>query len=72
MTTFTTEDRIKATQAEDKEDTQAMLREQNHTLNAEIQSLKRELKHPTDRAEPWKVAYENAMTFVRRRKGDKA
>ena len=61
MTTFTTEDRIKATQAEDKEDTQAMLREQNHTLNAEIMALKTKLAQAERRADSWQEAYHNAM-----------
>ena len=61
MTTFTTEDRIKATQAEDKEDTQAMLREQTHTLNAEIQALKMKLAQAERRADSWQEAYHNAM-----------
>jgi len=61
MTTFTTEDRIKATQAEDKEDTQMMLREQNHTLNQEIMALKTRLAQAERRAESWEEAYHNAM-----------
>lgn len=61
MTTFTTEDRIKATQAEDKEDTQMMLREQNHTLNAEIMALKTKLAQAERRADSWEEAYHNAM-----------
>ena len=61
MTTFTTEDRIKATQAEDKEDTQMMLREQNHTLNAEIMALKTKLAQAERRADSWQEAYHNAM-----------
>jgi hypothetical protein len=61
MTTFTTEDRIKATQDEDKEDTQMMLREQNHTLNAEIQALKIKLAQAEKRADLWQESYNNAM-----------
>ena len=61
MTTFTTEDRIKATQAEDKEDTQMMLREQNHTLNQEIMALKTRLAQAERRADSWQEAYHNAM-----------
>jgi hypothetical protein len=61
MTTFTTEDRIKATQAEDKEDTQMMLREQNHTLNQEIMALKTKLAQAERRADSWQEAYHNAM-----------
>ena len=66
MTTFTSEDRMKANNIEDREDRERMLREQNRILAEEIQSLKRELKHQTDRAESWKLAYESAMTFVKR------
>jgi uncharacterized protein YlxW (UPF0749 family) len=61
MTTFTTEDRIKAIQGEDKEDTQMMLREQNHTLNAEIMALKTKLAQAERRADSWQEAYHNAM-----------
>ena len=61
MTTFTTEDRIKAIQGEDKEDTQMMLREQNHTLNAEIMALKTKLAQANKRADSWQEAYNNAM-----------
>ena len=61
MTTFTSEDRINAIKAEDKEDTQAMLREQNHTLNAEIMALKTKLVQANKRADSWQEAYNNAM-----------
>jgi len=61
MTTFTTEDRIKAIQGEDKEDTQTMLREQNHTLNQEIMALKTKLAQAERRADSWQEAYHNAM-----------
>jgi len=61
MTTFTTEDRIKAIQGEDKEDTQMMLREQNHTLNQEIMALKTKLAQAERRADSWQEAYHNAM-----------
>ena len=61
MTTFTTEDRINAIRAEDKEDTQTMLREQNHTLNQEIMALKTRLAQAERRADSWEEAYHNAM-----------
>jgi hypothetical protein len=61
MTTFTSEDRINAIRAEDKEDTQMMLREQNHTLNAEIMALKIKLTQAERRADSWQEAYHNAM-----------
>ena len=61
MTTFTSEDRINAIRAEDKEDTQTMLREQNHTLNQEIMALKTRLAQAERRAESWEEAYHNAM-----------
>jgi uncharacterized protein YlxW (UPF0749 family) len=61
MTTFTSEDRINAIRAEDKEDTQTMLREQNHTLNQEIMALKTRLAQAKRRANSWEEAYHNAM-----------
>jgi len=61
MTTFTSEDRINAIRAEDKEDTQMMLREQNHTLNQEIMALKTKLAQAERRADSWQEAYHNAM-----------
>jgi uncharacterized protein YlxW (UPF0749 family) len=61
MTTFTSEDRINAIRAEDKEDTQTMLREQNHTLNQEIMALKTKLAQAERRADSWEEAYHNAM-----------
>jgi hypothetical protein len=61
MTTFTSEDRINAIRAEDKEDTQTMLREQNHTLNQEIMALKTRLAQAERRAGSWEEAYHNAM-----------
>lgn len=72
MTTFTTEDRIKATQAEDKEDTQMMLREQNHTLNAEIMALKTKLAQAERRADSWQEAYHNAMDTMSKMSRSKA
>ena len=72
MTTFTTEDRIKATQAEDKEDTQMMLREQNHTLNAEIMVLKTKLAQAERRADSWQEAYHNAMDTMAKMSRSKA
>ncbi len=61
MTTFTSEDRINAIRVEDKEDTQTMLREQNHTLNQEIMALKTRLAQAERRANSWEEAYHNAM-----------
>jgi uncharacterized protein YlxW (UPF0749 family) len=61
MTTFTSEDRINAIRTEDKEDTQTMLREQNHTLNQEIMALKTRLAQAERRADSWEEAYHNAM-----------
>ena len=61
MTTFTSEDRINAIRAEDKEDTQTMLREQNHTLNQEIMALKTRLAQANKRADSWQESYHNAM-----------
>ena len=72
MTTFTTEDRIKATQAEDKEDTQMMLREQNHTLNQEIMALKTKLAQAERRADSWQEAYNNAMDTMAKMSRSKA
>ena len=61
MTTFTSEDRMKAYDIDDREDTQAMLREQNHTLNQEIMALKTRLAQAERRADSWEEAYHNAM-----------
>lgn len=72
MTTFTTEDRINAIQAEDKEDTQTMLREQNHTLNQEIMALKTKLAQAEKRADSWQEAYHNAMDTMSKMSRSKA
>ena len=72
MTTFTSEDRINAIRAEDKEDTQTMLREQNHTLNAEIQTLKTKLAQAERRADSWQEAYHNAMDTMSKMSRSKA
>ena len=61
MTTFTTEDRMKAYDIEDREDRERMLREQNHTLNQEIMTLKTKLAQAERRADSWQEAYHNAM-----------
>ena len=61
MTTFTSEDRMKAYDIEDREDRERMLREQNHTLNQEIMALKTRLAQAERRADSWQEAYHNAM-----------
>jgi hypothetical protein len=61
MTTWTTEDRQKAYDIEDREDRERMLRDQNHILAEEIQALKVKLAQAEKRAEGWKDAYHNAM-----------
>jgi hypothetical protein len=61
MTTFTTEDRMKAYNAEDQNDREWMLREQNHVLNQEIMALKTRLAQAERRADSWQEAYHNAM-----------
>ena len=61
MTTFTSEDRMKAYDIEDREDRERMLREQNHTLNQEIMALKTRLAQAERRADSWQEAYNNAM-----------
>jgi len=61
MTTFTTEDRMKAYDIEDREDRERMLRDQNHTLNQEIMALKTRLAQAEKRAESWQESYHNAM-----------
>lgn len=58
MTTFTTEDRIKAVQAEDKADREQMLRDQLQILKQENYDLKVKLKTANDRIESWKKAYD--------------
>ena len=61
MTTFTSEDRLKAYDIEDREDRERMLRDQNQTLNAEIMALKTKLVQANNRADSWQEAYNNAM-----------
>jgi len=61
MTTFTTEDRMKAYDIEDREDRERMLRDQNHILAEEIQVLKTRLAQANKRADSWEEAYHNAM-----------
>ena len=61
MTTFTSEDRIKAYDIEDQEDRERMLREQNRILNEELLSLKTKLVQANNRADSWQEAYNNAM-----------
>jgi hypothetical protein len=61
MTTFTTEDRMKAYDIEDKEDRERMLRDQNRILNEEIQILKVKLAQANKRADSWQESYNNAM-----------
>ncbi len=61
MTTFTSEDRMKAYDIEDREDRERMLREQNRILNEELLSLKTKLAQANKRADSWEEAYHNAM-----------
>jgi len=61
MTTFTTEDRQKAYDIEDREDRERMLRDQNRILAEEILSLKTKLVQANNRADSWQEAYNNAM-----------
>ena len=61
MTTWTSEDRQKAYDIEDREDRERMLRDQNRILAEEIQTLKMKLAQADKRAEGWKDAYHNAM-----------
>ena len=61
MTTFTTEDRMKAYDIEDREDRERMLRDQNRILAEEIQALKTRLAQAKRRADSWEEAYHNAM-----------
>jgi|APGre2960657373_1045057.scaffolds.fasta_scaffold33794_4 hypothetical protein len=61
MTTFTSEDRMKAYDIEDREDRERMLREQNRILNEELLSLKTKLAQANKRADSWQEAYNNAM-----------
>ena len=61
MTTFTSEDRIKAYDIEDREDRERMLRDQNRILAEELLSLKTKLAQANKRADSWQEAYNNAM-----------
>ena len=61
MTTFTTDDRIKAYDIEDQEDRERMLRDQNRILTEEILSLKTKLAQANRRADSWQESYNNAM-----------
>jgi len=61
MTTFTTEDRMKAYDIEDREDRERMLRDQNRILAEEIQVLKTKLAQANRRADSWQESYHNAM-----------
>ena len=61
MTTFTSEDRMKAYDIEDREDRERMLREQNRILNEELLSLKTKLAQAERRADSWQESYHNAM-----------
>lgn len=69
MTTFTSEDRQKAYDAEDRDDRERMLREQNRILNQEIYDLKVKLKNANDRADSWQKAYDNAMDYAKKMLG---
>lgn len=71
MTTFTSEDRMKAYDIEDREDRERMLREQNRILAEEIQTLKVKLAQAEKRAEGWKDAYHNAMDTMSKMGGGK-
>ena len=61
MTTFTSEDRLKAYDIEDQEDRERMLRDQNRILAEELLSLKTKLVQANNRADSWQEAYNNAM-----------
>jgi len=61
VTTFTTEDRIKAYENEDRDDRERMLRDQNRILAEEIQILKTKLAQAEKRADSWQESYHNAM-----------
>ena len=61
MTTFTTDDRIKAYDIEDQEDRERMLRDQNRILAEELLSLKVKLTQANRRADSWQESYNNAM-----------
>ena len=61
MTTFTTDDRMKAYDIEDQEDRERMLRDQNRILAEEILNLKTKLAQANRRADSWQESYNNAM-----------
>ena len=72
MTTFTSEDRMKAYDIEDREDRERMLREQNRILNEELLSLKTKLAQANNRADSWQEAYNNAMDTMAKMSRSKA
>ena len=72
MTTFTSEDRLKAYDIEDREDRERMLREQNRILNEELLSLKTKLVQANNRADSWQEAYNNAMDTMAKMSRSKA
>ena len=72
MTTFTTEDRMKAYDIEDREDRERMLRDQNRILNEEIMALKTRLAQAERRADSWQEAYHNAMDTMSKMSRSKA
>lgn len=72
MTTWTTEDRQKAYDIEDREDRERMLRDQNRILAEEIQILKMKLAQANKRAESWQEAYHNAMDSMAKMSRSKA
>ena len=72
MTTFTSEDRIKAYDIEDREDRERMLRDQNRILAEEILSLKNKLVQANKRADSWQEAYNNAMDTMAKMSRSKA
>ena len=72
MTTFTSEDRMKAYDIEDREDRERMLREQNRILNEELLSLKTKLAQANKRADSWQEAYHNAMDTMAKMSRSKA
>jgi len=61
MTTFTSEDRMRAYDIEDRDDRERMLRDQLHLLNEELMLIKNKLAQANSRAESWQEAYHNAM-----------
>jgi hypothetical protein len=71
MTTFTSEDRMKAYDIEDREDRERMLRDQLHLLNEELTLIKNKLAQANNRAESWQEAYHNAMDTMSKMGGSK-